>query len=88
MNISFYNENSAKNALKIYINRVSFYFSYNTLVGVIYPNENGNAITAVQVNRWGPTTGKHLNWIDGGDKDERIDETTFSHHVLVAMAIA
>jgi hypothetical protein len=37
MRISFYNENSARNALRIDINDVTFYFSYNTLVAVHLP---------------------------------------------------
>lgn len=52
MNISFYNENSAKNALKIEVNHVSFFFSYNTLVGVQYIEPNNLLRTAVRENQW------------------------------------
>jgi len=31
----------------------------------------------VRQNDWGPTTGKHLKWIDGGDKKNRVDSETF-----------
>ena len=39
-----------------------WYFSYRTLVAVYVPGEG----LTVHRNDWGPTTGKHLNWIDGG----------------------
>lgn len=50
-----------------------FYFSYKTLVafktkGKLYVIEN----------YWGPTTGKHLNWIDGGNKKDRLDKDSFN----------
>lgn len=38
-----------------------FYFSYRTLVAVRVPGH-----TIIRENVWGPTTGKHLNAIDGG----------------------
>ena len=31
----------------------------------------------VRQNDWSTTTGKHLNWIDGGDKKSRVDGETF-----------
>jgi len=31
----------------------------------------------VSENVWGPTTGKHLNWIDGGDKKSRLPYNQF-----------
>jgi hypothetical protein len=41
-----------------------WYFSYKTLVAVRAPGHG----LIVRENVWGPTTGKHLNWIDGGNK--------------------
>jgi len=49
-----------------------FYYSYKTLVA--FRGSNG---LVVHQNRWGTTTGKHLNWIDGGQKDSRVDNETF-----------
>lgn len=45
-----------------------FYFSYRTCVAF---RAGGRLI--VRENVWGPTTGKHLNWIDGGDRDAKLD---------------
>jgi hypothetical protein len=54
-----------------------FYFSYNTLVAFTDP-ASGRRI--VRENIWGPTTGKHLNKIDGGSaeaKAERLSSEEF-----------
>ena len=51
---------------------IDVYFSYKTPVAF---RHKGKLI--VRENDWGPTTGKHLNWIDGGDKASRIDGEQF-----------
>lgn len=81
--ISFYNENSAKNAILLTINGVRFYFSYRTLVAVKYSGES-----ATHVNDWGTTTGKHLNWIDGGSPKTRVTGEVWDNHVAQAMQAA
>jgi hypothetical protein len=50
-----------------------FYFSYRTLVAVYVPGKG----RIVRENDWGPTTGKHLNWIDGGSKEDRLPREQF-----------
>lgn len=55
---------------------ITLYYSYDTIVafrGVI----DGNYRLVVHKNEWGVTTGKHLNMIDGGNKDARVDDATF-----------
>lgn len=60
-----------------------FWFSYKTLVAFHGPIGG----RTVRQNDWGPTTGKHLNAIDGGDKKsrksaelfERAFQQTFGH---------
>lgn len=49
-----------------------FWFSYQTLVAFC-----GGGERVVLQNYWGPTTGKHLNAIDGGSKKQRVDHATF-----------
>ena len=51
----------------------TFWFSYQTLVAFLHP-ERG---LVVHKNDWGPTTGRHLSWIDGGEKHKRVDHETF-----------
>jgi hypothetical protein len=52
---------------------IDYFFSYQTLVAVRYMGT-----TLVRRNDWGPTTGKHLNWIDGGDKASRLSADDFT----------
>lgn len=66
------NENSAKNFNSVSIGDVTFYFSYETCVGV-----NIGHRLYVHKNIWGTTTGKHLNWLDGGNKEDRLDSDEF-----------
>ena len=89
--IKSYHGNSASaenNAKVIKLNGMSFYFSYETLVAV-----NTSRELKVMKNYWGPTTGKHLNAIDGGSqeaKDNRMDKdafTDFVNHINVSVAI-
>lgn len=49
-------------------------FSYKTLVGVNPLDGRG---WIVRQNDWGPTTGKHLNWLDDGDKQARVADSEF-----------
>ena len=49
-----------------------YYFSYNTLVA-FRGNKTG---LVVMENYWGPTTGKHLNWINR-DHSMRVDSDKF-----------
>lgn len=52
-----------------------YWFSYNTLVAFIINGE-----FHIIKNYWGPTTGKHLNWIDN-DKSIREDQETFEENL-------
>lgn len=54
-------------------NGVTFYYSYTTLIAF------RSSLTGLRVmkNQWSTTTGKHLNWIDGGDKKSRLEPEQF-----------
>lgn len=65
-----------ENALVFSFGAVDVFFSYRTPVAFRAPSVNGGR-AVVRRNEWGPTTGKHLNAIDGGDKDARIDGAEF-----------
>lgn len=47
------------------------YFSYDTIVAFNGTNSKGKSFDCVHTNDWGNTTGKHLNWIDGGSKEAK-----------------
>lgn len=55
-----------------YAGRLELYFSYDTIVAF---QERGQEIVASQ-NVWSSTTGRHLNEIDGGEKEERKDRVS------------
>jgi len=57
------------------------YYSYKTPVAF---RHNGRLV--VRENDWGPTTGKHLNWIDGGNKSGRIQGGEFELELAGIMA--
>ena len=50
----------------------TFYFSYETVIAFRGPDG-----LRVSENCWGPTTGKHLNWIDRGRKESRLSRRDF-----------
>ena len=52
---------------------MTVWFSYSTPVAF---QVDGHA-RVVRQNDWSTTTGKHLNWIDGGNKRGRVDGETF-----------
>ena len=56
----------------------TYWFSYRTCVGFLDSDTVRGIV--VRRNEWGPTTGKHLNEIDGGDTEaraRRVDLETF-----------
>lgn len=79
-----YGEYSSSNygthCLAFYMPDITIWFSYKTPVAFA---KDGRRY--VRKNTWGPTTGKHLNWIDAGDKDSRIDGQEFER--LLAEAV-
>lgn len=57
---------------------MELYFSYSTLVGI----RDGYDTPLVRENVWGPTTGRHLNRIDGGSdkaKARRLSYDDFNY---------
>ena len=54
-----------------------FWFSYKTLIAFYAPDKSGLWSTYVIQNQWSTTTGKHLNWIDNGNKKERLTPEDF-----------
>ena len=61
------------NTLTFTVKGIDLYFSYKTLVAFRGPEG-----LVVHENDWGPITGKHLNWIDDGDKKSRVSDKEFN----------
>ena len=53
-------------------------FSYSTCDAVT----NADGRWVVRENEWGPTTGKHLNWLDDGNKMLRLPGGVFEEVLL------
>ena len=72
------NQNGAKNFNKVEIGDLEIYFSYETCVGF----RTSKTGLVVSENIWGITTGKHLNWLDGGRKQHRISNDDFEKQLV------
>lgn len=74
--ISNYGEYSSSNygahTLRVDVGSLTLWYSYDTVVA--FRGKNGRVVSQ---NVWGTTTGKHLNWIDGGNKSTRIPYDQF-----------
>ena len=70
---SYSSANYGAHTLQFFTPQGTFWFSYGTLVAFMALGQ----VRVVHENDWGPATGKHLNWIDGGDKAGRVDAETF-----------
>jgi hypothetical protein len=68
-------DNYGAHTLCVSVGTVDMYFSYKTLVAFRTPDTG----LVVGENVYSPTTGKHLNWIDGGKtaKKDRLDRSEF-----------
>ncbi len=73
VSISSYSQKTPNaNCMRVEIGYVTLWFSYQTIIAFYFPIVG----KYVRQNEWGPTTGKHLNWIDGGDKKAKSERLT------------
>jgi len=66
-------KNYGANTLVVTVGDIRVWYSYRTPVAF----EIGDNDMVVHQNDWAQTTGKHLNWIDGGDKKSRVSHEEF-----------
>ena len=69
---NYASSNYGVNSLLFTVGNFDYYFSYETLVAFRHPRVG----MVVHTNDWGPTTGKHLNWIDDGEKEDKAARLT------------
>lgn len=75
---SYSSDNYGANSICVQLGNKSIYYSYDTVVAFEGYNSKGVRFgLTVSENCWGSTTGKHLNWIDGGRKDKRLSRDEF-----------
>lgn len=65
-------DNYGVHTLKVTVGPVTLWFSYKTCVAFQVDGHD----QVVHTNIWGLTTGKHLNWLDKGQK-ERVNADKF-----------
>lgn len=70
-------DNYGANSLAVQMGARTVYYSYDTVVSFRGYNSCGEWFDCTCQNVWGVTTGKHLNWIDGGDKKSRLAPDEF-----------
>jgi len=84
MNLSISHPTDRPNFTVVYLGRLTVWFSYQTAVGF----QLDWLDPVVRQNGWGPTTGKHLNYIDGGSseaKTRRVYGETFDEQFMEVM---
>ena len=75
---SYSSDNYGANSICVQLGNKSIYYSYDTVVAFEGYNSKGVRFgLTVSENCLGPTTGQHLNWIDGGRKDKRLSRDDF-----------
>lgn len=62
------------NFANVTVGKLTIAFSYNTVIGF-----HAGHGWVVRQNSWGPTTGKHLNALDGGKPKDRLSGSDFEN---------
>lgn len=81
MKIEMWKYAPGDNARVVRVGRVRLWFSYQTLVAFQIDTQP----LTVRKNKWGSITGKHLNLIDGGNKESRVSRTKFDGLLTYAL---
>lgn len=80
---NYSSDNYGAHSLEVHIGDLTLYFSYDTVVAFQAPGIPG---IVVSENCWSTTTGKHLNWIDDGNKKARVKRAEFEHQLKSVLA--
>lgn len=67
MGVSISHPTDRPNFAIVEVGSLELAFSYRTIVAF----RDGWGAWTVRENEWGPTTGKHLNYIDGGERGNK-----------------
>ncbi len=80
MNVSISHPTDRPNFSLVFVGSLTLAFSYQTVIGY----QEGWSAWRLTENYWGPTTGKHLNWLDERKKD-RLEDALFSLGLKTAL---
>ena len=75
-----YEGKNQDNFTRVTVKGLSLWFSYDTVVAFTHKGRK-----VVRQNDWSTTTGKHLNFIDGGNHGSRVDGDAFETLLNEAM---
>ena len=70
-------DNYGAHSLEVRVGDLVLYFSYQTVIAFCTPGTGRR----VCENVWSTTTGKHLSWIDGGNKKNRLPSAQFDNEL-------
>jgi len=73
-------EINGDNFKQVIIGNLEIWFSYKTPVAFRY-----HGSMKISENLWGGTTGKHLNWLDGGNKEGRMPRREFEDALQIVL---
>ena len=74
---NYSSDNYGAHTQKVWVGNLTLWFSYDTVVAF---RQDGHCMR-VSENCWGPTTGKHLNFLDGGNKADRFPRERFENEL-------
>ena len=74
---NYSSDNYGANTIAIQAGTRKVFYSYDTVVSFCGTNSKGEYFDCTIKNYWSRTTGKHLNWLDGGNKKARLTQEEF-----------
>ncbi len=74
MNVGISHPTDKANFSIVELGEIEIAFSYQTPIGFNLYDGKG---WVIRYNAWGPTTGKHMNWLDDRGPDYRIPGDSF-----------
>ena len=80
MNVSINHPTDKVNFSLVYVGSLTLAFSYQTIIAF----QQGWGSWVVHENDWGPTTGKHLNWVND-EKKGRLPDDEFDAQLRAAL---
>lgn len=75
-------DNYGGHSMAVQVGSLTLYFSYDTVIAF---REAGHSLRVCE-NAWSTTTGKHLNWLDGGNKADRLPFNRFQSELENVLA--
>ncbi len=73
--------NYGAHTLEVNLPGLTLYFSYQTVIAY-HDLQEGEVVSK---NVWGKTTGKHLNFIDNGNKADRLPHDEFERRLAAVL---